>query len=229
MFLAGCTSSEIVTESPSTPDPEQAAAVEHDEIAALLDVYRDRYKETMGVEIARVTESLRFDQPGNPLGNLAADAIRFRAAREARSLVHLAFIGQDSFRLTFDEGPLTLGEVYEFMPYENHLVVLTVTGHDVKTLASHIAQNGGAPFSGMRFRNQNGEPAGILVQSEPLQAERSYRLATTSYYANGGGGYLSSFSPVDRQDFFDVSIRELYVEFFRLRRTIEPVLDGRMQ
>jgi len=231
LFLLNCSSTEPVSKNSLNSDDlsSDVTIIQDSEISELLDKHREKLDAEVGVKIAELTAPAEFGKPEGSLGNIAADAIRFRASREARQFVNLGFIGGDSFRLNFDEGKLTLGEILEFMPYENHLVLLKISGDDVLKLSSQIAARGGEPISGMRFRLEEGKARGVLVNSEAVQPDKNYWLATSNYYANGGGGFTAITNPVDRIDFEGVSIRQLYVDHFRNLRIVEPQTDGRIQ
>lgn len=231
LFFFSCSSTEPVSKNSLTSDElsSDVTLIQDSEISALLDKHREKFDAEVGVKIAELTAPAEFGKPEGSLGNIAADAIRFRASFEARQFVNLGFIGGDSFRLNFDEGTLTLGEILEFMPYENHLVLLKISGDDVLKLSSQIAARGGEPVSGMRFRLEEGKARGVLVNSETVQPDKNYWLATSNYYANGGGGFTAITNPVDRIDYEMVSIRQLYVDHFRNQRIVVPQTDGRIQ
>jgi 2',3'-cyclic-nucleotide 2'-phosphodiesterase (5'-nucleotidase family) len=183
----------------------------------------------MGRRIAVVKDTIRFDRPESPLGNLVSDAIRYRAGSELGRFVNIGIIGEISFRLFLTPGELTLGEVMEFMPYDNHLVVLTLPGDKVAELAHQVAALGGAPVSGLRFRINEGRAAGILVNSQVLDRNREYLVATSSWVANGGDQFPAVWDYTDRIDLTNVDVRELYLDYFRSRREIYPVTDGRLR
>lgn len=202
------------------PDPE---------IRGALDTYRDSLNQVMNVKVADVADTLRFGEPESALGNLAADALRFRAAAELRTFIHIGIIGEGSFKLYFEPGVLTLGDVYEFMPHQNHLVVLTLSGNMVNKLSNEVARRGGAPISGIRFRINGSGAQGVLVNAEIVDPGKTYLVATSNYLADGGGHFPALWAPLDRIDLTGISIRDLYVNYLSNKRTIEPEIDGRIR
>ncbi len=229
-LFAGCSSlAETEERSPVSdersfqyPDPDPR-------ITMLLDSYRDSLHTVLGEKIATVHDTLRFDKPEGPLGNLVADALRYRAGSELRRFVNLSVIGDSSFGLYLTPGDLTIRDVMEFMPYENHLVVLKLRGGKVLELAGQIAELGGAPVSGMRFRIDNGEARGVLVNSQTLDPNETYLVATSSWAANGGDRFPALWDYSDRIDLYDVNVRDLYIDYFKSRRDIFPNRDGRIR
>ncbi|PWN07727.1 5'-nucleotidase C-terminal domain-containing protein [Rhodohalobacter mucosus] len=230
LFIAGCASTPATLEQNNSSGTagEEAYPEPDPLILSLLDSYRDSLDSVMGVPVAVVEDTLRFGQPESSLGNIVADAIRFRAGSELSRFVHIGIMGESSFKLYLNPGELTVGEVMDFMPYDNHLVILTLTGEDVFALANQVAEMGGSPVSGMRFRINNGRASGILVNSEVLDRNGSYLVATSSWAADGGDLYPALWSYKERVD-LDVSMRDLFVDYFRSRRVVAPLQDGRIR
>lgn len=226
---AGCSTKEISSSSATEGSSLQKFAAEEDStISALLDTYRDYYDEVMGETITQVAKPLRFEYPESPLGNLVADAIRARASREARTFVNLALIDENSFKLALPEGRLTRGDVLQFMPYENHLVLLKLNGDQVYHLSQEIADRGGVPVSGLRFRLEGDRAMGVLVNSGVIDPSDTYWLATSSWIAEGGAKFDALRDPEERVD-LEVSIRDLYMDYFNERNVINPETDGRIR
>lgn len=229
LVIAGCSGTQkSAVDSSEPPDLAVASTVEDEMIAAMLDQYREQYQAKMGQQIAEVSYPLEFGNPESRLGNLVADALRFRAARESRSFIHLSVISESSFKLNFNEGTLTLGDVLEFMPYQNHLVLLKLSGEMVYHLSQQIAARGGVPVSGMRFRLDNGEARQVLVNSEILDRQKEYWLATSDWVADGGDNFTALMNPLERVD-MDLSISDLYIDYFRNQRVLTPEIDGRIR
>ncbi len=195
----------------------------------MLDAYRPALDRYMGRRIATVRDTIRFEQPEGALGNLVADALRYRAAHETQRFVHVGIIGESSFNLYFEPGDLTLGHIYEFMPYENHLVILTLNGEKLQELMHQVANLGGAPVSGVRFNiNDEKQARGILVNSEVIDPARNYLVATTSWAANGGDVFPALWEATDRID-LEVSVRQIFFDYFSRQTELVDFRDGRIR
>lgn len=204
------------------PDPDP-------EISNMLDARRDSLNEVMGEPIATVHDTLQFSKPESALGNLVADAIRYRAGHELKQFVNVGIIGDSSFRLYLTPGELTRKDVLEFMPYENHLVILRLKGNKVFELANQVAEIGGAPVSGLRMRIDEGQARGVLINSQTINPDDEYLVATTSWAANGGDQFPALWDYTDRIDLYDVGVRGLYIDYFKSRRNIYANRDGRIR
>lgn len=225
LLFSGCS---LFTPAPE-PEPVFPYPGADPEMAAMLDGYRPGLERAMGRKIATIEDTLRFDKPESALGNLVADALRYRAANEIRRFVHIGIIGDSSFNLFFKPGDLTIGQLYDFFPYENHLVVLTLKGDKVQELLNQVAELGGAPVSGVRFNiNDEGRARGVLVNAEVIDPERSYRVATTSWAANGGDVFPALWEASARQD-LPLSVREIFADYFRGQSQLHDFTDGRIR
>lgn len=229
-LFAGCSLFSSTEKQPSSEQKEPVMYPEPDpEISSLLDSYRSALHDKMGEKIATVHDTLRFSKPESALGNLVADALRYRAGFELQRFVNLSVIGDSSFRLYLTPGELTRKDVMEFMPYENHLVILRLRGDKIFELANQIAELGGAPVSGMRLRIVDGRARGVLVNAQTLSSDKEYLVATTSWAANGGDQFPALWDYSDRIDLRDVNVRELYIDYFKSRRNIHANRDGRIR
>lgn len=219
--------------SPEEPDQTTESVSQYPgpdpEITLQLNQYRDSLNIAMSEKIADVTDTLRFGSPEGSLGNLVADALRHTAASQLRRFINIGIIDQGSFKLYLTPGELTLGDLYEFMPYETHLVVLTLTGRQVQQLSNQVAVLGGAPVSGLRFRLSGKRAMGVLVNAKVINPNSTYLVATSSYLADSAEIFPTLSNPVGRIDLEDVSIREVYLNFFKNRRELTPAKDGRIR
>jgi 2',3'-cyclic-nucleotide 2'-phosphodiesterase (5'-nucleotidase family) len=99
------------------------------------------------------------------------------------------FLNHGGLRASLPRGKITIGNVYEVMPFENELVVLTMNGTDADSVLQHIASMGGAPVSGVRFSIDGKRAKDITVNGTALSATKVYHVATSDYLANGGDGF----------------------------------------
>jgi 2',3'-cyclic-nucleotide 2'-phosphodiesterase (5'-nucleotidase family) len=122
-----------------------------------------------------------------------------------------------------------VGDVLEFMPYDNHLVILKLKGFDLERLVQQVAKAGGAPISGVRFSiGSNGRARGILVNSEVISPERDYLVATSNWAADGGDQFPALWSAVDRVD-LQLQLKDLFIDYFKSESDLYNITDGRIR
>lgn len=167
-------------------DPEVRALVES--YQAKLDA---KFKEVLGesaVFLDGERERIRYEETN--LGNFVTDIMRRSSGAD------IALLNAGSLRASIDEGPITLEEVFKAMPYENEIVLVELTGREIDQILRRAVsgtrqdEDGGfLHVSGLRFRIRSRTPVEILADGQPLDPDKTYRVAVTDFMASGGDGY----------------------------------------
>lgn len=135
------------------------------------------------------------------LSNLIADAMLWKT-RTAGTVIALQNGG--GVRATIPAGPISVGKVYEVLPFGNTLVVMDLKGSEiVAALENGVSQweQGAGRFlsgvAGLRYTFDLAKPAGSRVtkvevlqggQYVPLDPNATYRTVVNSFIASGGDG-----------------------------------------
>src|SRR5690606_18308907 len=109
-----------------------------------------------------------------------------------------SFGTKGGLRIELQRGDITIGNLFELMPFENELVLLELSGRNVQQLADFIAATGGQPVSGLRMKISDGKATDIVVAGKPLKLSRTYKLITYDYLANGGDNSRGLNNPIRR-------------------------------
>lgn len=199
------------------------------ELEVLVAPFRERMQERTEEVIGEATGLLeKRGEWESALGNFATDAM-LSAANELHSPdVQVAVTNNGGLRAPIRPGPITIGRMYELMPFENMLVVETLTGAQLRELAEEIVSIGGEPMAGLRIRvDDQGEVAEVTLDGRPLDPGGEYRVVTADYLANGGGALSVLWAPMARED-LGVTLRDAFIGYVRERGRIDPTLDGRI-
>lgn len=236
MLFAGCTTSQpppaqplyvaegtagfsLVTDS-LAPDP----AVE-----ALVEPYRQRLEEAITEVIGEAAIQLQKGGLESTLGNMASDAMLMVVNEVASKPVQMSLTNNGGLRVPIAPGPITVGKIFEVMPFENMMVVLEFSGAQIDTLAQQIASVGGEPIAGFSFRvnEETGTAHEIKVDGEALDPSATYRLVTSDYLANGGGRLPALWNAMGRED-LNVLLRDSFIQYVRQTGRIAPEIEGRI-
>lgn len=163
---------------------------EDDGLKAFIADFNSRFE----LEMAKVVCNSAMDFPvenvriaENPLGNMVADALRGQVGAD------VALFNGGNFRAGLDSGPVTFGELYEVMPYDNFLLKISLSGarlREVLEIAGTQYGNGGYPHvSGMTLRYLDGKLSEVKIHGEELDPAREYTLLITDFVGSGGDGY----------------------------------------
>ena len=129
-------------------------------------------------------------------------------------------------RTTIDKGNITMGKIFELMPFENELVVLELDKSDYISLLSYIVKRGGEPFSGMTIKIDKENK--IISNSWPVNFENGEKISviTSDYLANGGDNM--SFFQNKEQKKVGIKLRDAIIDYCKKTDTINVKLDNRI-
>ena len=162
------------------------------------------------------------------IGNLLTDAVREQHGAD------IVLQNSQGVRSPISDGPVSYEDVYRVLPFENTVVLMSLTGAEVaEVLAQADAKNRILFPSGLRYAVHLGRPEGerieILTELDP---DRVYQVAVNSFLAQGGDG-LSRLAEIGGGRDTGVVLRDVLADRFRREsragRTVEAALDGRIR
>ncbi len=147
----------------------------------------------------------RVREEETALGNLVADSMLWCARDLAPDF---ALQNGGGVRASLPAGPLTIARIHEVLPFDNTVVVVDLSGRDVRAVFDRSASMGEGDggflqvSKGVRvaFRPGSGKCDAIVVNGMPLSNDRVYRVATHSFLASGGDGYTMFGNALRRVD-----------------------------
>jgi 2',3'-cyclic-nucleotide 2'-phosphodiesterase (5'-nucleotidase family) len=176
---------------------------------SLIAPYRATVAERMNEPLAVSPMQMDRDNPEGTLGALVADIVLARARAETGLPVDVCVLNNGGLRIPWPAGVITLGLVYEVMPFDNLITVVRISSAEMDTLANEIASHDGEPVSGLSLRIVKAPPApgetrprrtatDVKVGGAPLET-RDYWVATHDYLASGGGGLSALWEPLEKR------------------------------
>lgn len=149
------------------------------------------------------------------LGNLMADV-----TRESYEGVEIGLANGGGLRANINPGPVTYGDVFGVLPFDNQLALMQVTGKQLWDLAQvGVGGTVGAYSwsSNVTLTSDNCKLTELLVDGKPVDMGKTYMVATSDFLAGGGSGVSRVNIPKDK-----ISI--LWDEEFILRDITANVL-----
>ena len=181
----------------------------------------------MNVQIGYAPERLWVANPECPMLNWATDALWDAAKAVYPGRVDIAIVNMGGMRCEWQQGLITKGDVFELMPFDNELVVLTLKGEDIIALCESFAQYGGQGVAGMRVKTVDGKLADVQVGGKAVDPKALYTVATSDYLS-GGTDHMDALTRSVEYWRSESKIRDLYLEAVRTQDTIRAAVDGRM-
>ena len=199
---------------------------------AMIEPYRNQLNAIMD-EVIGYSAGLSKTRPESTMGNWVSDALEKFAAEKTGQ--NIAFAAQNYGGLRINEipqGPVTRGKIFELMPFENFLTIITVEGSIVKEFLDRIAEYGGWPVSrSLQFRIEDTKAVDIMIKGVPFDINADYILALPDYVANGGDGSFF-FEPLPKEH-SEYLIRDILIEEVRnsasRNEAIGAEIEGRIR
>jgi 2',3'-cyclic-nucleotide 2'-phosphodiesterase (5'-nucleotidase family) len=223
----------VIDTAMATPDPEVAAIVAkfEDELNKELDAPIG----ATAVELDSRAATVRTREAA--IGNLIADAMRWSAQTEV-AVTNGGGIRGDKI---YPPGTtITRREVLAELPFGNRLVTIDVLGSALKAaiengLSLLPAPSGRFPqVAGLKIEADPSRPAGnrvlsIVVGDTPLDANKTYSVATIDFMARGGDDYVAFrdakpvLPPADSP-----TVAYEVIDYIKSIGTIRTGVDGRI-
>ena len=202
-------------------------AVACEEFTAFLQPFIDKLAERMSTVIGQSAQQMTVSRPESLLSNFAADMMRSEAKARLNMHIDIGMVNMGGLRTEIPQGNITVGNIYELMPFDNELVILWLRGDKLLGLLNSIASVGGEGISGIRMGIRNGEPVNPTINGEPVDLERLYVIATSDFLA-GGNDRMTQLAEHERIEQTGITIREIFLEHIENQGTINSQLDGRI-
>ena len=178
---------------------------------AFLSPYKKGVDTIMQGVLAYSDVPLTKAQPECTMGNLIADA-QLVSARKIDSNVTISVVNYGGVRINFiAAGAITRGLVYEVMPFENKIAIVSLSGLQIQTMCDQIAIRKGWPIAGLSFQIKDKKAINIKVNGQAINESIVYKIAINDYVARGGDNF--EFMQKATKRFTDILIRDAIINY----------------
>ena len=209
-LLSSCISAYKVTKSEGTMVAiDSTWDVNPDaEAVALLAPYKAKVDSIMYRVVGTAEMSMDKGAPESLLSNLVADVLRN----------------------VLTEGPITTENIYEILPFENSLCVLTMKGVYLKELFNNIAVRHGEGISGVQLLiTKDGKLLQGTVGGRPIEDDQLYTIATIDYLADGNDG-MTALPQAEKRECPDgATLRGLFMDYVERQTAAGKKITSRLE
>jgi len=187
--------------------------------------YREELSKEMDIVLIQNKKALKKGKPNCTMGMWITDLL-YDYLNYSGFKVDFAVQNYGGLRVNeVGAGPITVGNIFEVMPFENMLVILETDGEILQTFCDHLAASGGWPVSrGITFFiDKTGKATDIKINGEALKMNKKYRLGVPDYIANGGSD-CAFFKEIAHENSGKL-IREILLEETKKRGEAGEVLN----
>lgn len=200
------------------------------EAVALLAPYKAQVDSMMYRVVGTAAMSMDKGAPESLLSNLVADVLRKSAAQVLGKPADMGLVNMGGLRNVLTEGPITCGNIYEILPFENSLCVVTLKGIYLNDLFKNIAARRGEGVSGVQLQiTKDGKLVQATVAGKPVDNDKLYTVATIDYLADGNDGMTALPQAEKRECPEDATLRGLFMDYVEQQTAAGKKITSRME
>lgn len=184
----------------------------------LLTPFQEKGKEQLSVKIGSVNGKLEGDRSKVRFvqTNLARVML---AAQMERADADFAVMSGGGVRDSIESGDITYKNVLKVQPFGNTLVHVDMKGSEIEQYLAVVANmkpdsGAYAQFANVSLVADGKGVSEVKINGQPLQADKTYRMATLNFNALGGDGYptLDGLPSYVNTGFIDAEVLKQYIE-----------------
>ena len=196
VFILSCQSYKIVdTSSTNIVVDKNIPEQKFDEIE--LSKYRDSISKEMNKVINHSLITMEVGCPEGLLGDFISDLSILYIKKnfpENKFNPDFCILNNGGFRNSLNKGSITIGDVFQIMPFDNYLLILEIKGNEMNDLINYIkeksttniSRKSGVPLSGMRVKISGDKVSRCMINNQMYDPLKTYKILTTNYLASGG-------------------------------------------
>lgn len=230
IFIFNACSGPTFLKEISKPKKAEYQLFEDKTVTDIVEPYKSKLVKEMSQVIGKADTILVKARPASLLTNLLADGILTTAQKEAS--VDMCILNYGGIRLpNIGKGEITTGQIYELLPFDNYLSILSFNKVQLEEFANHIALKGGWPVSkqfNFVIDTAKQIAKNITFNEVALNDTVVYKIVLPDYIANGGDD-CSMLANLPRTD-LPILLRDAMIDYFLdIKQTVKPVLDKRIK
>lgn len=168
----------------------------------------------------------------NSLSRWACDAVREQTGAD------IVLFNSGGMRQGIPAGDISVRDITNTFPFNNTVVMIELSGNDIKkTLEFAMPVQGKGTFPQISgavveadVNGKNVDFKKIEIAGEPIDLNRMYKLATSSFQADGGDGYVL-FAKAERvkNPAYGQTIVTVLKNWLEIHKEVKPSEPGRMK
>lgn len=165
------------------------------------------------------------------LGNIYADICYQKADsifnRQTGKNIDFALFNYGGIRTVIPKGNVTVGNIFELMPFENKLVIVELSGSQTVKLFNYLKESKKAhPISNLTLELKEASFKNILIQGKPFDPTKNYYVLTHDYLQHGGDNMSFFKEPMSLLS-TQYKVRDAIIDYLAKIDTIRAQTDGR--
>jgi 2',3'-cyclic-nucleotide 2'-phosphodiesterase (5'-nucleotidase family) len=190
LFLS-CSSDKVATYSAKTYSINDS--LKSNKLDSIILPYKTEMEQKMDKVIGHSNYDLEAYLPESPLSNFVADVVfekgfEYKSNQKAFNITKtntFCLLNIGGLRSSINKGDITMGSIYELMPFDNEIVILKLAPFNIREMLFYLFNKNGQPISNATayINSNNGR---IDIGGQPYDFREDVYVITSDYLANGG-------------------------------------------
>jgi len=212
-------------------------------VDVIIDKYKKQVDKYMQLKIGEATQTLtnnRLPNDDGSDGSMVAPYVALSIYEKVNKTYGCDFVLQNAggVRKEIKQGPITLGEVYNILPFNNSIIIIKMKGKDILKMMKNLVkisliekkETGVYPyFAGakMTLDIDNDIISSFKIKNNSqwieIEPDKEYSFATNSFIARGKGYYEEiSKKAISKYDtgFIDTDI---FIDYIKTHKILKPL------
>ena len=175
-------------------------------------------------------------KPETKLGNLVAD-LSLEVANEIynpidNESIDFCLLNFGGLRSSLSKGEITKGKIFELMPFENELVVVTLNKKQLTRLIKYLHLNPqpiskGITLSSYEIFDGTSFQDGLSTKENKYRLNKQFKILTSDYLANGGDNMKFFLNPIKTEP-IGIKLRDAIIEYCKNEHKKGKQLTGKI-
>lgn len=187
--------------------------------------YKNEMSRALNRNLAYSPVDLNFEGLNSSMGNFATDLMleegnRIYSLKNPNQKIDIVVMNKGGLRRTFTKGDLNVRSIFELLPFENEVVVVTLSGDKVYEMVSFLRNSEiSHPVAGLQF-HKNSQDKEFKINGKTFDENRSYRVLTNDYLQKGGD-YMTFFLNPIKVENLNIKLRDMFINHLEKIDTIQ--------
>ena len=199
------------------------------EAMTIMERYKPAVDSVMAPVLGESLVGMTAGRPESLLSNWAADVMVEYSDFLDGKRADLGLVNVGGLRNNLPQGTVRRGNIILISPFDNRLAIVQLKGSDLTALMQDIAavHGEGVSHEVRMVITSDGKLLDATISGQPIDPERTYRIATLDYLTEGNDK-LYSLKKAIRVDVSDLFTRDCMMKYVREHSPITSKIEGRI-
>ncbi len=199
-------------------------------IEQIIEPYKLQIDKSMKKVIGQSAKELRCERTDveSTLGNFIVDLMRYQTEKLYEQAIDICIVNNGGLRVPINAGDITVGNIFELMPFENEVMMATMTGKELMELFAYEAKHRKTSFSNTELRyTGEGQLVSAKIGGKDVEQTRVYKVLSYDYLLNGGDG-MTCFATIKKEP-MGITVRTMILNHIEELQSKGQKADGNIE